>query len=116
MFGTNTFEKDIELLTEVLSEKADILLTNEESAVVFIGRGSCPYCRKFAKTLNKVVKDINSTVYFVNSENFSDKGISSFREKYSIPTVPGFIVKKNREIEVRCDSSLSEETIITLAN
>ena len=40
--------------------------------------------------------------------------IKSFREKYNIVTVPGFIVSKNREIEVRCDSSITEDEILDL--
>ena len=57
---------------------------------------------------------INTTIYYVDSANFSDNLINSFREKYNIVTVPGFIVSKNREIEVRCDSSITENEILDM--
>ena len=40
--------------------------------------------------------------------------IASFREKYNIVTVPGFIVNKNGDIEVRCDSSTPEDEILEM--
>lgn len=114
MFGNNTYEEDIKEFKKVLSTEADKLLSNEDLAVVYIGRATCPFCRKFAKKLGGLVDKINTTIYYVDSENFSDEGINSFREKYSIITVPGFIVGKKGEIEVRCDSSTPEDEILDM--
>lgn len=114
MFGEDTYKEDVELFEKVLSTEADNLLSNESLAVVYIGRETCPYCRKFAKKLSGLVNEINTTVYYVNSEDFSDNGINSFREKYNIKTVPGFIVSKNGAIEVRCDSSTPEDEILDM--
>ncbi|MGG7178535.1 thiol reductase thioredoxin [Clostridium paraputrificum] len=114
MFEIDIYEENITAFEKVLSTKADELLANEELAVIYIGRATCPYCRKFVKKLSGVVAKINQTIYYVDSENFSDTGLNSFRKKYNIATVPGFIVNKNREIEVRCDSSLPEEEILDL--
>ena len=114
MFEKDTYEEDIKLFEEVLSTQADNLLSNEDLAVVYIGRETCPYCRKFAKKLSSVASKINTPIHYVNSSNFSDSEINSFREKYTIVTVPGFIIRKNGEIEVRCDSSISEEEILNL--
>lgn len=116
MFGSNTYEDDIQLFKKVLSSEADNLLSNEDLAVVYIGRESCPFCRKFAKKLSGLADKINSTIYYVNSEDFSDEEIQTFRAKYNVRTVPGFIVKKQGELEVRCDSSLPEDEILNLAN
>ena len=114
MFEKDTYQEDVKLFEEVLSTQADNLLSNEDLAVVYIGRETCPYCRKFAKKLSVVASKINTTIYYVNSSNFSDSEIKSFREKYNIATVPGFIIRKNGEIEVRCDSSMPEEDILNL--
>lgn len=116
MFGSNTYEDDITLFKKVLSSEADNLLSTEDLAVVYIGRESCPFCRKFAKKLSGLASKITSTIYYVDSEDFSDDGIRNFREKYNVRTVPGFIVKKQGELEVRCDSSLPEDEILTLTN
>lgn len=114
MFMQDTYEEDVKLFEKVDSADADKLLSSGDLAVVFIGRGTCPYCRKFAKKLSGLTSQINTTVYYVDSSNSSDSGIESFRNTYSIPTVPGFIVSKNKEISVRCDSSLPREEILSM--
>ena len=111
-----TYKEDISLFTKILSGEADKLLSTENLAVVYIGRETCPYCRKFAKKLSGLVNEINTTIYYVDSDNFSDNEIKSFRSKYNIVTVPGFVVSKNREIEVRCDSSTPENEILEMTN
>lgn len=114
MSGEYTYKEDISLFTKVISEEADKLLSNENLAVVYIGRETCPYCRKFAKKLSGLVNEINTTIYYVDSSNLSDNEITSFREKYNIVTVPGFIVNNNGNIEVRCDSSTPEDEILEM--
>lgn len=114
MFEKDTYEEDVELFEKVLSTEADQLLSTEELAIVYIGRATCPFCRKFARKLSGLTSEINSTIYYVESDNYSDDEINSFREKYNIVTVPGFIVSKNGEVEVRCDSSTPEEEILDM--
>ncbi|EKQ52776.1 MULTISPECIES: conjugal transfer protein TraF [unclassified Clostridium] len=114
MFEEDSYEEDVKLFEKVISAQAEELLSNKDLAVVYIGRATCPFCRKFVKKLSSLTNKINITIYYVDSDNFSDNLISSFREKYNIVTVPGFIVSKNREIEVRCDSSITEEEILDL--
>lgn len=114
MFEKNTYEEDVKLFEKVLSIEADQLLSNEELAIVYIGRATCPFCRKFAKKLSGLANEINQAIYYVESDNASDNEINSFREKYNILTVPGFIVSKNGEVEVRCDSSTPEEEILDM--
>ena len=114
MFEKDSYEENIKLFKKVISTQADQLLSNEDLVVAYIGRATCPFCRKFAKKLSSLTNKINITIYYVDSANFSDNLIDSFREKYNIVTVPGFIVSKNREIEVRCDSSITENEILDL--
>lgn len=114
MFREDTYKEDVKSFKQIPSTEADKLLSSKKLTVVYIGRETCPYCRKFAKKLGALTDKLNTTIYYVNSENFSDNEISSFREKHHIVTVPGFIVSKNGKAEVRCDSSMSEEEIINM--
>ncbi|KMT21901.1 conjugal transfer protein TraF [Clostridium cylindrosporum] len=114
MFENDRYEEDVKLFEKVTSTQADELLSNEDLAVAYIGRGTCPFCRKFVNKLSGLANKINTTIYYVDTDNFSDNGISSLREKYNIVTVPGFIVSKNRKIEVRCDSSIPEDEILDM--
>ena len=114
MFGEDTYKEDVKSFEQIPSTEADKLLSSEKLTVVYIGRETCPYCRKFAKKLGNLYNNLNTTIHYVNSDNFSDNEISSFRKKYHIVTVPGFIVSKNGEWETRCDSSMSEDEILTM--
>lgn len=114
MFEENKYEENIKAFKKVLSTQADELLTNEDKAVVYIGRATCPFCRKFASKLSGLAEKVNTTIYYVNSEDSLDNGLREFRSKYNIVTVPGFIVHKNGEIEVRCDSSTPEDEILDM--
>ena len=78
----------------------------------FIGRKTCPYCRKFAAKLATVVAETKAHIYFINSEEPSQlDALQAFRSTYGIPTVPGFLHVEAGEVTVRCDSSMSEEEI-----
>lgn len=114
MFEGNKYEEDVKSFKKVLSTQADELLANEDKAVVYIGRSTCPFCRRFASKLSGLADKVDTTIYYVNSEDYSDKDVNKFRNKYNIVTVPGFIVHKNGETEVRCDSSLPESEILDL--
>ena len=114
MFGEDTYKEDIKSFKQIPSTEADKLLSSEKLTVVYIGRETCPYCRKFAKKLGNLYNTLNTAIYYVNSADSSDNNISSLREKYNVVTVPGFIVSKNGKYEIRCDSSMPEDEIINM--
>ena len=99
--------KDLEVTTVARAEEA---LDKKETATFFIGRKTCPYCRKFAGTLAGVVADTKAHIYFINSEEPSQLNeLQAFRSRYGIPTVPGFVHIADGQINVRCDSSMSAQ-------
>lgn len=114
MFEQDTYHEDIQQFNKILSTEAHHLLCAKDLAVVYIGRATCPYCRKFAKKLSAIASQINTTIYYVDSSNAADTGINLFREKYDVVTVPGFIVSKNGDFTVRCDSSMPESEILDM--
>ena len=60
MFGFDSYDEDVQDLKKVSSKEAHQLLSNEDLAIVYIGRSTCPFCRKFVKTLNGLVDKINA--------------------------------------------------------
>ena len=101
--------KDLEVTTVARAQEA---IDNKETATFFVGRKTCPYCRKFAGTLAGVVAETKAHIYFINSEEPSQlDALQDFRSRYEIPTVPGFVHVTNGQIKVRCDSSMTEEEI-----
>ena len=51
-----SYKEDVSLFTKILSEEVDKLLSNE-NLVLYIGRETCSYCRKFAKKLSGLVSE-----------------------------------------------------------
>ena len=101
--------KDLEVTTVARAQET---LVKKETATFFIGRKTCPYCRKFAGTLAGVVAETKAHIYFINSEEPSQLNeLQEFRSRYGIPTVPGFVHIADGQINVRCDSSMSAQEI-----
>ena len=108
----NQFLEDIKGLEVTTVARAQEALNNKETATFFIGRKTCPYCRKFAATLAGVVAETKAHIYFINSEEPSQlKDLQDFRSRYGISTVPGFVHVADGQINVRCDSSMSAQEI-----
>ena len=108
----NQFLEDIKDLKVTTVARAQEALDNKETATFFIGRKTCPYCRKFAATLAGVVAETKAHIYFINSEEPSQlEALQDFRSRYGIPTVPGFVHVADGQIKVRCDSSMSAQEI-----
>ena len=112
----DTFLEQVRAFTEVTPEAADELLTAKEGNIVFIGRESCPYSRRFAGTLTDVVNEYDLDINFLHSRNpdYEDE-IQEFRDKYDVPTVPGFLYSsESAGILVKCDSSMNAEEILEM--
>ena len=111
------FAQDIKVLEMTTVNSARKAIANNETATFFIGRKTCPYCRKFATTLASVVAETQAQIFFINSEEPSElEELQAFRSEYGIPTVPGFLHTENGQVTVRCDSSMTADEIKTFAN
>ncbi|SDQ15929.1 thioredoxin domain-containing protein [Streptococcus equinus] len=91
--------------------KAENQLQNAEEFILFIGRPTCPYCRRFEPKLTQVAKENKLDIYYINSDELSPE-LDNLRSTYNVATVPGLLVAKGGQVKVVCDSSLSEEEIL----
>lgn len=97
---------------EITAEEAEEKLVSEEGATVFLGRPTCPYCRKFAPKLHQVSQSDQVHVYYVNSEKSGqEEQLNTFRQKYGLATVPSLVVSTKEGVKTRSDSSMSIEEI-----
>lgn len=111
------YEEIVASFEQIDSVKAQELVKGEGEAVIYIGKAVCPYCQIFIKKLKKVAEKTDTPIYYINSVEESDiGGITSFRNEYDIPTVPGFIFTNGDTVSVKCDSSMTEEEISAFMN
>ncbi|HEP1274745.1 TPA: thioredoxin [Streptococcus pyogenes] len=88
-------------------------IASGKDMIVFLGRSSCPYCRRFAPKLAQVAADNQKEVYFVDSENAADAAeLAAFRENYQLVTVPALLVSYDQHQRAVCDSSLTPDDIL----
>ncbi|PIC85513.1 thiol reductase thioredoxin [Sporosarcina sp. P20a] len=112
-----SYEENVAGFDKIDSAKAEELVKGNGEAVIYVGKSVCPFCQLFVEKLNKVAKETDAHIYYVNSiENTDMKGVSAFRNEYDIPTVPGFIYTNGDTVNVKCDSSMSEEEIKSFMN
>ncbi|HEQ4806809.1 TPA: thioredoxin [Streptococcus pyogenes] len=88
-------------------------IASGKDMIVFLGRSSCPYCRRFVPKLAQVATDNQKDVYFVDSENAADAAeLAAFRENYQLVTVPALLVSYDQHQRAVCDSSLTPDDIL----
>jgi len=93
----------VETFTNVST--SDIERMQEENQVfyLYVGRESCHYCQQFVTSIYPLVKEQNTKIYYLDSissyEN-SPQEIKFFRDKYSIESVPFFVIFKGENIVV----------------
>lgn len=107
---------EVKVFNEVTPEEAETLLEAKEGNIVFIGRETCPYCRRFVRKLSPLAEEKDLEVNYVHSQNPKYREqVDALREKYDVPTVPGFLYSSEQAgIVVKCDSSLEAEEILEI--
>lgn len=111
-----TYLEQVKIFIETTPAEADELLKAEEGNIVFIGRETCPYCRRFVNKLSTLAEEHDLQVHYVHSKHpdFTEE-IEAFREKYDVPTVPGLLYSSETAgTVVKCDSSLEPEEILEI--
>lgn len=112
----NTFLEEAKNYRKVTPAQATELIESKSGKALFIGRETCPFCRKFSTKLANVVKQHNLDVAFLHSQDFATLDeVQVLRNKYGVPTVPGFIYSDENGIKVKCDSSMTEKEILDFA-
>lgn len=108
--------EQVKLFKETHPKDADELLEAKAGNIVFIGRETCPYCRKFVRKLNPLADEHDLTVHYLHSQHpeYEDE-VELLREKYDVPTVPGLLYSSETAgLIVKCDSSLEPEEILEI--
>lgn len=107
---------EVKVFKETTPEEAEKLLEAKDGNIVFIGRETCPYCRRFVKKLSPLAKEHHLDVNYVHAQHpLYEEQVNELREKYDVPTVPGLLYSSETAgMVVKCDSSLEPEEILEI--
>lgn len=72
-------------------------LANKETFYVYVGRPTCPYCRKFEPTLLKAMEDTQIPVFYLNTDEEELTEINNFVDSQGIETIPHLTYYKDGE-------------------
>lgn len=112
----NMYKKSVSKFKEVSPAEADRLLEAKAGHIVYIGRETCSCCYRFVRKLGPLAEENNLDVHYINSAHPDyEEEIKEFREKYNVPTVPGFLYSSETAgLVVICDSSIPPIKILQI--
>jgi predicted bacteriocin transport accessory protein len=108
--------EEVKVFKEINPEEAEALIEEEEGNIIYIGRETCPYCRKFVRKLSPLAKENDFTVYYLHAHHPThEEEVNELREKYEVKTVPGLIYSSDTAgLVVKTDSSLEKDEILEI--
>lgn len=72
-------------------------LANKETFYAYIGRPTCPHCRKFEPKLQEAIKRTQVPVFYLNTDEEDSAEASHFVDSQGITTVPHLTYYKEGE-------------------
>lgn len=110
------FLEEVKIFREVTPQEAEDAIEATAGNILFIGRETCQYCRKFVRKLSLLAKDYDLDVLYLHSQHPEyEDDVQKLRDKYDVPTVPGLIYSSETAgLVVKCDSSLTLEEILEI--
>lgn len=107
------FETNIKDFKQITAEEARELLDTKQGDLIFIGRPTCGYCRKFVTTLGPLAEKENWTVHYLQSDKEEDlENVNALREELGVKTVPAFLYADNQGVHLKMDSSLTADQLV----
>lgn len=108
--------EEVKIFKETTPAEAEKLLEAKDGNIVYIGRETCPYCRKFVEKLSLLAEEHDLEVNYVHSQHPEyEEQVNKLRDKYHVPTVPGLLYSSETAgLVVKCDSSLKPEEILEI--
>ena len=90
----------------ISTQQIEDTITNKEDAFILVGNRNCTSCQKFLPTLEKAAKKTVTEVYYLDTENTSNK---KFITSNNITVTPTILVIKTGKL-TRYEGALEYET------
>lgn len=73
-------------------DEANTAIANDESIIIYVGRATCEWCRRFAPALQSCARKNGIMLYYLDSSDTeTDIKLQEFRKQYRIETVPSLL-------------------------
>ncbi|KAA9232609.1 MULTISPECIES: thioredoxin domain-containing protein [Aerococcus] len=113
-YSESEFNEAVEKLNRVNAKDLLSNLDSKEESLVFVGRPTCPYCRKFLPKLIEIIESDDLEFAYLDSTATAESvAIQEFREQAQVATVPALVrIGGEKRLEnLGIDSSDSVESI-----
>ena len=92
-------------------EEAQKLVDSGERFLVYVGRPNCPYCHVFRQAQDKVLKELDATIYSIDTiyARYDTKLFDIVDKTFGVETVPEVLVVENGEVKSTLFKDLGEE-------
>lgn len=96
-------------LNSINQRGLESIVINKKNAILYIGRPSCPACKKFKPKLEKILKDNHSSIYYFNTESTGKQKqlISEYLKGLGIDYIPIVIVIENGKVKEYLDGEMN---------
>ncbi len=72
LYFFDAFAKD-NYCTEITFEQLEEKMNNKDTFIIFFGSTICSHCKDFQPTLNRVIKEYDIIIYYLNVHNLTDE-------------------------------------------
>ncbi len=83
--------------------------------IVYVGRKTCPYCRKFVPKLSMASNRLEKKIYYIDTDLEKERSrydLEKFIKDYNISGIPTLIKKSNEKLVIKnVDESISIEKL-----
>lgn len=112
------YNNTVSNFTAIDVSKINAKIEKGDMFFLYIGRGTCPWCRKLVPVLNELAKEQGITIFNLDSQNTQqDANLSAFRNKYGVqyvPTVLFFNEGKASTVELKTlQSNYTKKLLLT---
>lgn len=71
----------------ISTQKIEAAITNKEDMFILVGNRNCTSCQKFLPTLEKAAKKTDTEIYYLDTENTSNKKFITSNNMIVAPTI-----------------------------
>ena len=84
---------------EISYDEYKNMVKTKETFVLYIGSSKCNHCRAYTETINRVIKDYDVDVKYINILDMTEKQYNEFKSQISFMGTPTTIFLKNGKEE-----------------